>query len=264
MWTGFAGLPELPVRRDPASMDAFKQALRQHFDSPNVEVDVFERTRPSVDGPDYKLLQLTIYTEGPPESYREFRESTLDWNSRKPVREAAVTYEPLTGVTEVVAKGDLHSRGEIARFFTSTLLEAQFADRRLPLRRYDLETLQQKHAFPTDPEDGIESVRLTSLRLMPMDSQAERITLECMSGSGATIWDMAQDRFADANPLDGGWVVTQARITVKFRPSGSGRQSRTLPVNITMPHGCDLKERTERERLIGDKYLRRWGLLVDV
>jgi hypothetical protein len=35
-----------------------------------------------------------------------------------------------------------------------------------------------------------------------------------------------------------------------------------LPITITTPHGCDLKERTDRERLIGDKYLPRWGLVV--
>jgi hypothetical protein len=31
-----------------------------------------------------------------------------------------------------------------------------------------------------------------------------------------------------------------------------------------MPHGCDLKDRTERERIVGEKYLQRWKLLKDV
>ena len=30
-----------------------------------------------------------------------------------------------------------------------------------------------------------------------------------------------------------------------------------------MPHGCDLKDRTERERLIGEKYLLQWDLVRD-
>jgi hypothetical protein len=37
-----------------------------------------------------------------------------------------------------------------------------------------------------------------------------------------------------------------------------------LPVKITMPNRCDLKSRTERERLIGEKYLARWGLLKEI
>jgi hypothetical protein len=30
-----------------------------------------------------------------------------------------------------------------------------------------------------------------------------------------------------------------------------------------MPHGCSLKDMTPHERLIGEKYLRRWGILTD-
>ena len=44
---------------------------------------------------------------------------------------------------------------------------------------------------------------------------------------------------------------------------GSGR-GKTLPLTITMPHGCNLKDQTEEERMIGDKYLRRWGIVQDV
>jgi hypothetical protein len=31
-----------------------------------------------------------------------------------------------------------------------------------------------------------------------------------------------------------------------------------------VPNGCDLKGRTERERLIGDKYLKHWGLMAEI
>jgi hypothetical protein len=41
-------------------------------------------------------------------------------------------------------------------------------------------------------------------------------------------------------------------------------RGRTLPLTISMPNGCDLKDRTEVERLVGDKYLRRWGILENV
>jgi hypothetical protein len=32
---------------------------------------------------------------------------------------------------------------------------------------------------------------------------------------------------------------------------------------VTMPHGCNLKDMTPQERLIGEKYLRVWGILKD-
>ena len=101
------------------------------------------------------------------------------------------------------------------------------------------------------------------LRLMPYDTQGERITLECMRGADRNVWEMAADRFGDRDPLRGGYTITQIRFTIKFRAVPGVRGARTLPVTISMPRGCDLKDRTERERLIGTKYLRRWGLLLD-
>ena len=74
---------------------------------------------------------------------------------------------------------------------------------------------------------------------------------------------MAADRFGTGNPLGGGWVVTQAKLAIKFHPKGDARRGRTLPLTITYPHGCNLKDQTEREQMIGEKYLRRWGILVD-
>ena len=75
---------------------------------------------------------------------------------------------------------------------------------------------------------------------------------------------MATERFGASSPLHGGWVITQAKFTIRFYPEPGTSRGKTLPLAITMPHGCDLKDRTERERLIGDKYLRRWGMLRDV
>ena len=99
---------------------------------------------------------------------------------------------------------------------------------------------------------------------MPVDAPGERVTLECMRQATQSIWQIAHKRFGANNPLLGGWLVTQAKLTIRFHPEPGSRRGRTLPLTITMPHGCDLKDRTERERMIGDKYLRRWGIVRDV
>jgi hypothetical protein len=179
------------------------------------------------------------------------------------VFEAALTYEPKTGVIEVVAK-DREGRPDLVRLFARDLMATEFRQERLPLRRFDLEDLLQPHAFPTDPEDGIHSVRVSQLRLMPLDGQGERVTLECLRDAESSIWEMAKARFGDTDPLSEGWVATQARLTIRFQPEAGASRGKTLPLTITMPHGCDLKDRTERERLVGEKYLRRWGILCDV
>ena len=263
MWDGFVGDRGLALRRDAAAVDAFKAAVRDRFQSSNVHVDIFDRPRPTFDGEDCELVQVTIYREGRPDDFLEFVNGALDRRPRRPVYEAGLTYEPATGVIEVVAS-DRESRQDFVRLFARELLATEFRQERLPLRRYDLGVLLRPYDFPTDPGDGIESVRVNHLRLMPLDSAGERVTLECMRQATENIWHMADTRFGNGNPLLGGWIVTQTKLTIRFHPEHGSRVGRTLPLTITMPHGCDLKDRTERERMVGAKYLRRWGIVCDV
>jgi hypothetical protein len=263
MWDGFVCAPDLTVHRDGAALDAFKRGIRECFETENVHTDIFDRHRTAFDGANFAIVQITVYSEGPTDDFLEFDSGELIRRPRRPVFEAALTYEPGPGVIEVVAK-DREKREGLVRLLARDLLDTEFREQRIPLRQYDLSVLMRPFTFPTDPADGLETVRVNLLRLMPVDSAAERVTLECTRQSSGTIWDMAHERFHTANPLSGGWDVTQAKLTIKFHPDASSRRGRTLPLTITMPHGCDLKDRTERERLVGNKYLRNWGILRDV
>jgi hypothetical protein len=164
---------------------------------------------------------------------------------------------------EVVAQAR-ETREDLVRLFAEHMLGAPFKGERIPIRQYSLDHLLQPFDFPTDVEDNIDSVKVSLLRLMPYETQGERVTLECMRGAERSIWQMAEARFGDNDPLAGGFKVTQARLTIKFHATPGVRGGRTLPVTISMPKGCDLKDRTERERLVGEKYLKRWQILRDV
>jgi hypothetical protein len=261
-WDGFIGEPGLALRRDDRSLGAFKAALRTRFVSGNVHVDVFDRLRPMFDGNDCALVQIGIYHEGLPEDQLAFDQGDLVLRAHRPIIDAALTYEPATGVIEAVAN-DRESREDMVRFLARDLLGMEFENEKLPLRRYDLSVLVRPFDFPTDPEDGVASVEVKLLRLMPIDSVSERVTVECLRKAERTIWEMAKERFGKADPLAGGWVITQAKLVIRFHPKRDARLGCTLPLTISMPHGCNLRERTEEEQLIGEKYFRRWGILSD-
>jgi hypothetical protein len=263
MWDGFKGPAGQSLRRDQSAIDAFKADIQAHFHSPHVHIDVFDRHRPTFDGDARALVQATVYREGRPDDFLEFVAGTLDRRPRRPVFEAAMTYEPGTGVIEVVAQ-DRHSRIDLVRLFARNLLANEFTQDRVPVRRFDLAVLAQPFSFPTDLADNIESVRVNLLRLMPIDGIGERVTIEVMRESQKTIWELAAQRFGENNPLLGGWTITRTRLTIRFKPEAGASRGKTLPLTITKPHGCDLKDRIERERMIGEKYLRRWGLLQDL
>jgi hypothetical protein len=263
LWEGFVLQRDCTVARGGAALSEFQRAIAERFGSRHVHVEICDRVRPMLDGKDIALVQVAIYREGRSSDVREFIDGKLDRRPLRPVIEAAMTYEADTGIVEVVAPV-AETREELVRMFATHLLGSLFVGDRLRVRQYSLERLREPFAFPTDLEDGIESVRVSQLRLMPYDGQKERIALECRRGSERSIWQMAEERLRDQGQRIENYLIVQAQFTISFRGTPGQRGSRTLPVRISMPSGCDLKDRTERERLVGDKYLRRWGLLRDL
>jgi hypothetical protein len=262
-WSGFIGEPGTWVQPTADGLDRFKLAVREHYGSQNVHVDIFERTKASFEGEVFQLVQATIYRDGLAQDVAEFVNDSLAWRPRKPGYEAVVTYEPTSGSIEVVGD-DREGRQYLARTFAHEILGAESGGSPLPLREFSLDILLRSYDFPTDPNDGIESVRLTELRLVPLDTQGERVTLECSRQASHTIWTMAAERFGTRNPLAAGWFPTKAKLLIRFHPEPGSRRSKVLPLTFTMPNGCDLKERTSRENMIGQKYLERWQLVKHV
>jgi hypothetical protein len=262
-WSGYIGEKNLSIRSGRDELARFKDAIRNCYKSKNVHLDVFEREKTTFKKGIFRLSQVTIYRDGLPDDVAEIENDMLAWRPRRPVYEAAVTYEPESGSIEVVAD-DRESHALLATAFAREILGVGCGESPLPLREYELDILLRPYDFPTDPEDGIESVHLTQLRLMPVDSEGEKLTLECSRRTPHTIWDMASQRFGKNDPLVAGWIPTKAKLVVRFRPEPQSTRSKVLPVTLSFPHGCDLKDRTIRESMIGAKYLARWQLLKDV
>ena len=275
-WSGFEVEKDRAVRKDPVSVVAFTKAIRDRFETPNVHVDVFDRHRVILDEEECELVQVAIYREGRPEDMLGFdADRKLARRIVRPVFEAALTYEAATGVIEVVAS-TREDRVDLTRFMARDLLGIEFEEKRVPLRKYDLSVLLKPFDFPTDPADGIEGVTVKELRFMDLGDPKERVVLESMAGADRTIWEMARHRIGldigDGMPLGHHaaifgdtpeWLITRARFTIRFHPGPTGGRGRSLTLTVTMPHGCNLKDMTPQERLIGEKYLRQWGIMKD-
>lgn len=263
MWAGCMTGAGCIVQRDAATRHAFVSAIKEFSGAAHAQVDIFDRVRTTHEGDECDLVQVTIYREGRPDDLLRFDDKgSLVRQAYRHVFEAAVTYEPATGVIEVIAN-DKVTRGEIVKATVTHLLGIEFKENRLPLRCYNLSVLLAPYDFPVDPEDGIEGVEVRELRLMPIDDSDFRVTLEKPARADETIWTKAEEKFGEHTPLSEGYVITRAKIAVKLARRPGGDRRRTLTLTITWPHGCDLKDRTATEQMIGEKYLRRWGILVD-
>jgi hypothetical protein len=263
MWAGYVTIAGCSVPDEGKQVTEFERAVAAYFQSPNVKAEICDRSRPRLFKQADSLVQITIYREGRLSERKAFVDRALEWVPDRPVLEAAITYNREDGVTEVVAD-NRDTRETLVRLFADHLLGTPALGQRLPVRQFSLDHLRRQYAFPTDVEDNIQGVSVKLMRLMPYDTQSERVTLECMRGGTRNIWTMAETRFGPNNPLNLGYTVTQVRLTMTFGSVPGQRPGHKLPVTITMPQGCNLKDRTERERLIGEKYLRRWGFLRDV
>lgn len=262
LWTGFQCDPDRVVLQDAVAVAAFSEAIAARLASPHIHVEVFERRGSMLEDDLPRATQVTIYREGPPDDEDRFVEGVLTRVPRRPVLEAAVIYDPASGVTEVVSNRR-EDRNVIAQAFTERLLGSLFLNERVIPPLYELAPLMTQHAFPRRAEDGIEDVKLVMLKLVPLDTAGQRLTLECARREKDDIWTMARTRLGRLNPLAGGWVIKQAKLVVQFRPEIGMREGRVLPITIVAPHRCDLRDRDPQESMIARRYLKEWGLLVD-
>ncbi len=120
--------------------------------------------------------------------------------------------------------------------------------------------LRRDFQFPTDPEDGITSVRVRKLRLSVKGMPRRRITLEADPDAGEDdVYDMMDDclnrQHLPASILN----ATQVGIKFIFDQQEDG-QPRSLSFEVSHPNSSNLKSKPERMRQIGEKYLRLWGL----
>ena len=268
-WTGFIGprgsWPELAGK----SLQLFKTRIETAFrkfdgSGANIDVETFER------GPanfgrhgEGRVLQLVAYLEGLPATSTEFIESSVVRRNVRPAVEVALVYGAETGAIDVVARAGQPLREEVAKAFVEELFPHDAAIEPVRLRQVMLSGLARPRPFAVDPEDGIDSVRLRALRFAP-DGDVGWVTLEAGAKDGPTLHELARRWFGINDPLGRGPTIRRARIAIRFAAGNGRRRPRTLPLELAEPHGCNLRDRSDEERLVGEKYLKRWGLLREV
>lgn len=265
MWSGYVGPSDVTPDASDIALGAFKEAALKALGSTAAHCEIYQRTRPNCDQPESELHQLTLYHHDLLDTYLDLDDNErLVRRHRRPVIEISITYEPATGVIEVVASAGA-LRDQMARLFADTILRQAIAAEPIVLRTFDLSRLLQPFDFPFNPSDGIESVEVVQLRLHHPGKPKRRVTLECPRRADGTIWDQARDVLMDGEDLAGaGFVATKATLSVKFLPGVGNRRGETLTFDITIPNGCNLKSQTERQRLLGSRYLKLWGLLAEL
>jgi hypothetical protein len=181
--------------------------------------------------------------------------------AQKRAFEVVFVYDAQEGVLELFAQGTRHLRADLQQIFGQIILGESLRPEQPREMAYELNgLLSRDFAFATDPEDGIEEVRLRLLRLSAVGNGNRRITLEAdPKGPVQDIYDLMQEFLP--RDLLGGVVfnVTKAVLEFRFPPQGGGHP-KPLIFEVSFPNCSNLKSKREEHRLLGEKYLKRWGI----
>lgn len=263
-WSAFRLPAPLVLKHDGQSLkdlEADASALFRDFDGSGrtLKIEPFTRSGRNLgDSTETSFTHYTVYIEGLPETRLEFRGTEPLREARRPAVEAALWCDPERGFVEVVAKGGRPLREKLVRAFAQHLAGSDAGLEELRPRRFDLDRLARPIGFPVDAADGIQDVRLASLRLADAANRHGRITLEV---DGADLHRTCADWFGASDPLHVlGWTVIGAELRITFRPEAEGKREKQITVKLTAPNWSNLKDHTRQHRLIAEKYLGRWGL----
>jgi hypothetical protein len=174
--------------------------------------------------------------------------------------EIIFVYDPREGALDLYAQGEPRTKADFQHIFCKAMLGVEVYPDAACDPVYELNHLRSRDfPFATDPADGIEEVRVRKMRLS-VGAGGRRIILEANPrGDRLDLYDF-MDEWLNGDRLRHEAVqVTQVEIQFRLAPVGHGRP-RTLTFEVSYPHSSNLKSFPERERLLGEKYLKRWGI----
>jgi hypothetical protein len=267
-WSGYSVASNLIATNDPLRLQALRDDISRVLRDLNgtgrrLKIDHFERQGRPADGRlGGSTTHYSIYAEGLPESDLEFERGEPRRRTRRPAREAAIYYSPDHRVLEVVAEGGRLSRMTIAQAYARHVLGSGDELRPIDVRPFALNRLKRPIEFPTDPGDGVKSVRIVLLRLRNMVGGYGRVTIEMDDSEKADIHAVSAMWFGDSDPLQRPeWRVIVANLKIVFFPEKPGRRDKTITVELRAPNGSNLREQIRHHQIVSEKYLSRWRLL---
>jgi hypothetical protein len=259
LWDGFVGPRLVELKNDTVVVEQFKEAVRGLLGAGRVHIEVFGRIRTRSGEPDREVKQITVYSEDVPVDEVVFATNGVKNQARKPVRETAITYEPGSGTIEVIGRVK-KLREQVASLFAEKLLGVDLKSKRLPPRWVDLNPLLNPITFAVEPVDRIERVKLTRLAVSALDSSLTQ-RFDIPFAGDKTLYEVLDDEYGADSPMRTPSRPWMASIEIQFEPETERKRGKKIRVTLCLPSGCNLRGKTERERLLLNKYLKAWGLL---
>jgi hypothetical protein len=253
-------------RRDLAALEADIAAALTRPDGTNGKLKIESFERASIGGGAEVAglnAHYTIYSEELPVSDLAFKGNEPTRQTRRPVSEVAIWYDPDERTLDVVASGGKLVRARIAESFAKNVLSVSEKISPIVTRRFALDRLKRPLTAESDAADGIKSVKVVLLRLGPVGGGYGRVTIEVDPSDRMDICARSGQWFGDGDPLQWPeWHVTQAKLRIVFHHEVGRTRDKTVTIELRAPNGSNIREQIRQHQIISQKYLARWGLVA--
>lgn len=209
-------------------------------------------------GVDYFFCYLDDYAD----TYINFDEQG-DY-ARTPERRAfelVFAYDREHGTLDMFVRGGKKVYIPLQEIFCRVILSEEIGPEDRDSHPYELNGLiSRDFPFPTDPDDGIERVRVRRLRLSIKGMSKRRITLEANpDGDVGDVYEMMDEYLNRQRIPPSICNVTQVGFKFEFDQEDPDLP-RSLSFDVSYPNSSNLKSKPDRLKELGQKYLKQWGV----
>tara|TARA_B100001123_G_scaffold448439_2_gene609641 strand:- start:11 stop:1228 length:1218 start_codon:yes stop_codon:yes gene_type:complete len=188
-------------------------------------------------------------------------DGAFDRRDERRAFEMVMVYDRDHGTLEMYARGGKKVYVPLQEIFCRVILGEEIGEENRDSHPYELNALLESgFQFPTEPADGIDSVRVRKMRLSIKGLPRRRIILEADPDGGVNdIYEMMQ-QYLDEHQLPASILnVTQVGLKFSFN---SDREDlpRSMSFDLSWPNSSNLKSKPEAPRELAEKYLMQWGL----
>ena len=268
-WSAFNVRAPITLRSDPESVGAFEREISEIFarldgSGRRLKVDPFEwQALGRSDCGGARSIHYCIYAEGLPETHLEFQGNELTRLTGRTVHERAIVYDPDRATLDIITSGGTTVRTAIAQCYARNILGVRHGIQPIVARRFTLNHLKRRRVFETDTVDGIKTVKVFLLRLASV-SGIGRVTIEIDPSDQTDIYRTSEQWFGEADPLQRPeWQVTQAKLRIVFHPEPGSTRDKNVTIDFRHPNHSNIREQIRHHQVVSQKYLARWGLVVE-
>ena len=260
-WKTRNGLPRGPLDVTPARIAALEDEVKAFFSTRELRgrhCHVAHHSRPC--GTEYFFAYLDDY----PDRDMVFEEGS-DVPVPRSVRSAfqvVFAFDTTRGEFSAHAKGGAPVWNQLQVIFCRCVLGLKVDPTEAIKPVFDIAHLvDPSFHLSFDAADGIESAEITAIRVKKPVGYTS-VEVKVPPKGGRKLADELADWIKDGIMVPGAVKVDHISIAVKLAKTDTERAS-TMQLAITAPNSCNLKGKSDRQRRIGEKLLKSWGVTIE-